>query len=174
MPAETTPMDDRTAELAPNSYEEDTITDPALALIEACLNKNIAEIEYVIQTNKNDPQRRQCARGGTENAEILVALMKYTHFPLSYSIGSDEFISRVVYSGDLDIFEAVLTIGWDPCSPLKYLGDTLTYAVMKNKLLVVSRLLDHGAKYDANEAGSNFPFLLELYSSRRLLSWGAS
>ncbi|KAG6889177.1 hypothetical protein C0995_003088 [Termitomyces sp. Mi166 len=163
-------MDGLIIQSAPaNSYEEDGPADPITALIMACCDKNIAGIENIIQKNMDNPEHglnetfrlciARCAQGGKENAEIFVALMKYPHLPLSSSIGSDEFISRVVYSGDLEIFEAMLTIGWNPCSPLKHLGDTLTYAVKKDKLPVVSWLLDHGAKYDANEAGQPFSIL---------------
>ncbi|KAG6889174.1 hypothetical protein C0995_003085 [Termitomyces sp. Mi166 len=155
-------MNDLSVDLAPNSYEN-TVT----VLTEAFNNKNVIEVEHIIQTNVNDTRLyeavrsciMQCARGGKENAEILVALLKYPHVPINYSIGSEDFIAKAVTSGDLEIFQAMLAVGWDPCTTLKFVGDALTYAVMKDKLALVSWLLDHGAKYDANEACQSFSVL---------------
>ncbi|KAG6914931.1 hypothetical protein DXG01_014395 [Tephrocybe rancida] len=95
---------------------------------------------------------RQCSQGGIRNAEILVALGKYPHLGNLNNLVNEMFIYPAVRSNDLEIREAMLTIGWDPNTMYKYMDDALTLTVMFNNLPVVCWLLDHQVLFEETNA----------------------
>ncbi|KAG6823869.1 hypothetical protein H0H93_002910, partial [Arthromyces matolae] len=59
-----------------------------------------------------------------------------------------EAINR--FNGDFSIWHVMITLGWEPLSPIKNFGNALHYAVLKGCLPLVDWLLDHGCELDVN------------------------
>ncbi|KAG6834270.1 hypothetical protein H0H93_010757, partial [Arthromyces matolae] len=140
------------------------------ALLDGFHKKNVEKVELILHENKTNPSSTfrqtvtkciiECADGGQQKADLLLLLAKYpfgTSPPYDFSSSipdsrwpfAVEAVNR--FNGDLSIWDVMITLGWDPRSPIRNLGDaTLHYAVSKGHLPLVDWLLDHGCHIDEN------------------------